>query len=88
MSAKRLQAKYPGSCHACAGGIVAGEEIVWLPPKGHRKRGQAIHDRCAKAHGETRYRGTPGAWRKNREWTTAEEFAMVEDAMSRMRPPS
>ena len=86
MSAKRIQAKYAGRCHDCKGQIAVGEPIVWLPARGHRKRGQAIHAGCAKAHGEKL--GTPGAWLKNREWMTAEEFAMVEDAMSRMVPPS
>lgn len=88
MSAKRIEAKYAGHCHGCGDEIAVGEQIVWLPPKGQRKRGQAIHNQCAKAHGSRTYPGTPGRWRLNAEWMTAEEFAMVEDAMSRMRSPS
>jgi len=86
MSARRIRAKYPGRCHGCAGEIAVGEAVVWLPPKGRRERGLTIHQRCATDHGQRSRRGTPGAWRQNAEWMSAEEFAMVEDAMARMRP--
>jgi hypothetical protein len=81
--AVEMLAKFESACGNCGGPIPIGAEITFLPAKGKR-RGRAFHRECAVSHGQSMYPTTVDAWRKHREWMSADDFAMVEDAMSRM----
>lgn len=89
MSGLRMQARYPGVCCDCDGAIRPGDAITYLPPKGKRRRGLTRCDNCRTARiappGSHRGR-TNVVWRGNREWMTAQSYAVLEEAMAKMSP--
>lgn len=47
MTKVAMRARHGGSCRGCDEPVRVGDAIVYLPPKGKRRRGLVFHEGCS-----------------------------------------